>query len=720
MEFFGGFTPYPVNPTNFTQGNFPCAWKQYNIIWPDDELPPRANFDYIGYAFLSIFIVLSGENWNEIYFAQHRATWEHYGPTATIYFVLLFVLGNLILFNLFIAILISNMEGEEEDETPSPHGDSAAAEAVQQRVFEYQFGHYVDRASNGEALLAPSTPVDSSMSRKSNKHLDAAGSQSSHSLMRKNRQSVHTLVEVEGSSDKSLCLFSWNNPVRRGCARLVWHPHFDRVVFVLILISSLLLGIDWPGWDSDATIKQVLGGFDILFTVLFTIEMMLKIIVYGFIYSKDKRHPAYLRVGWNVLDFVVVLISIFSLISREVDSLNKLPTASLRAVRALRALRPLRLIARMENMRVVVSTLLGAIPAVGIFALVLLLFVIIFAILFMQTFGGKLGYCLDPLYSDSVYESRVVPGYNNELEQNDYEECMALPRYNLTRYNTAGVELTDPRFADPNDRYYNGEDGYNMYTEFPQWVNPDFGHFDNVATSVLLLLEVACLEGWPDVMYRVMDTDLKRNYINPYWLSTEQDPNGLYGQEHLPNTYFGAFFFVVWIVLGCFVLLNMVIGVVLDSFNQIKQENDGLTMMTEEQGEWVKAQKAIMASRPLKQATPPKEPWRMPAFTLVTSNGFDLAIMSIIVLNMFFMCITTWDPSPFNDDIKVLAEITNVSNLIFFVFYVVEMILKVRSNAARACERRALGERFLFAEPLLSVGLTGCVKAFTPMSGANS
>ena len=149
MEFFGGFTPYPVRPTNFTQDNFPCAWKQYSIIWPD-ETPPRANFDYIGNAFLSIFIVLSGENWNEIYFDQHRATWEQNGPAATIYFVLLFVLGNLILFNLFIAILISNVDqDDEEEEGGGFKADAETAHNISQPVFEYSFGCYVDRASSG-------------------------------------------------------------------------------------------------------------------------------------------------------------------------------------------------------------------------------------------------------------------------------------------------------------------------------------------------------------------------------------------------------------------------------------------------------------------------------------------------------------------------------------------------------------------------------------------
>ena len=39
-------------------------------------------------------------------------------------------------------------------------------------------------------------------------------------------------------------LFSWANPVRRGAAFVVWHPWFDLVIIVLIVVSSVLLAID--------------------------------------------------------------------------------------------------------------------------------------------------------------------------------------------------------------------------------------------------------------------------------------------------------------------------------------------------------------------------------------------------------------------------------------------------------------------------------------------
>merc|ERR1719440_819080 len=54
-------------------------------------------------------------------FDSHRATWDYDRtsafpfPFAILYFLLLFVIGNLLLFNLFIAILLSNFDEEEDD-----------------------------------------------------------------------------------------------------------------------------------------------------------------------------------------------------------------------------------------------------------------------------------------------------------------------------------------------------------------------------------------------------------------------------------------------------------------------------------------------------------------------------------------------------------------------------------------------------------------------------
>ena len=257
----------------------------------------------------------------------------------------------------------------------------------------------------------------------------------------------------EISGDKSLCLFSWKNPVRRTAAKLVWHPFFDNFIVVLILVSSLLLAVEWPGWWTSSPQMVVLMVFDRIFTVLFTLEMLLKIVVLGFVRSKTPQYPAYLRSVWNVLDFVIVAISLTTWIGNQIPAIASLKF--LKAIRTLRALRPLRLISRAEGMKQVINTLGRAMTAVGALGVVLFLFFSIFAILGMELFAGKFGYCLDP---EGRYDGVYLPGLNTSASPNgnapanlnaanDFTECMSLPKYNLKRVDTLGCFIA--HYDDP-------------------------------------------------------------------------------------------------------------------------------------------------------------------------------------------------------------------------------------------------------------------------------
>ena len=76
----------------------------------------RYSFSDFGWSMVTIFIILTGENWNEIMYIVIR----NYGFGSCIYFVSLIIIGNLMLLNLFLAILLKyiseNVSEEEEEE----------------------------------------------------------------------------------------------------------------------------------------------------------------------------------------------------------------------------------------------------------------------------------------------------------------------------------------------------------------------------------------------------------------------------------------------------------------------------------------------------------------------------------------------------------------------------------------------------------------------------
>lgn len=75
-----------------------------------------------------------------------------------------------------------------------------------------------------------------------------------------------------------------------------------------------------------------------VFTIIFAIEMGLKVMAQGFIFNTK----AYMRSGWNVMDGILVFVSILDFLISVVFGSNRRIFGILRVFRLLRTLRPLR------------------------------------------------------------------------------------------------------------------------------------------------------------------------------------------------------------------------------------------------------------------------------------------------------------------------------------------------------------------------------------------
>ncbi|VDO89281.1 unnamed protein product [Schistosoma mattheei] len=76
------------------------------------------------FIFLLTMKILTGEDWNEVMYhgmrAYENSPW--YG-VVVIYFIFLFICGNCILLNVFLAIAVDNLN-EDEDEEEEGNGDA--------------------------------------------------------------------------------------------------------------------------------------------------------------------------------------------------------------------------------------------------------------------------------------------------------------------------------------------------------------------------------------------------------------------------------------------------------------------------------------------------------------------------------------------------------------------------------------------------------------------
>ncbi|XP_045691912.1 sodium channel protein type 9 subunit alpha [Phyllostomus hastatus] len=390
----------------------------------------------------------------------------------------------------------------------------------------------------------------------------------------------------------------WN--IRITCYRIVEHSWFESFIVLMILLSSGALAFEDIYIEKKKVIKTILEYADKIFTYIFILEMLLKWVAYGY--------KTYFTNAWCWLDFLIVDVSLVTLVA---NLLHYSELSAIKSLRTLRALRPLRALSRFEGMRVVVNALIGAIPSIMNVLLVCLIFWLIFSIMGVNLFAGKFYECVN-----------VTNGLRFPTSQvENYSDCVALTN-----------------------------DSKNV-----RWKNLKV-NFDNVGFGYLSLLQVATFKGWMDIMYAAVD-------------SVNVDKQPIY--EY--NLYM-YIYFVVFIIFGSFFTLNLFIGVIIDNFNQQKKKLGGQDIfMTEEQKKYYNAMKKLGSKKPQKPIPRPGNKFQGCIFDLVTNQAFDITIMVLICLNMITMMVEHENQS------KYMTDVLYWINVVFIILFTGECVLKLFS-----------------------------------------
>ena len=195
---------------------------------------------------MTIFQVLTGEDWN----AAMYAAIETNGWGAAVYFISLFIFGGYIMLNLFLAVLLGG-----------------AMDAVEQPV-DMQKELMIRAGTYNEPAVEPQ-PIE-----------------------------VGEFSVIEG---KTCCVLGPANSVRLGMQQIIQDSRFDNLILACILISSCTLALEKPpqrSHEQDDSVAEILDSLDLIFTIVFSFEMIIKVSTVGLIFSKG----TYLRNPWNVLD----------------------------------------------------------------------------------------------------------------------------------------------------------------------------------------------------------------------------------------------------------------------------------------------------------------------------------------------------------------------------------------------------------------------------------
>ncbi|KAF4518090.1 hypothetical protein B566_EDAN007791 [Ephemera danica] len=408
---------------------------------------------------------------------------------------------------------------------------------------------------------------------------------------------IFRLIEPRGClkerDDYSLYVFSPENSFRSLCCWLVEQRWFDNVVLLFIGLNCITLAMERPNIPPDSAERVFLATANYVFTVVFALEMMIKVIATGMFYGRD----AYFTSGWNIMDGALVLISIIDLLMSVISESSPRIFGILRVFRLLRSLRPLRVINRAPGLKLVVQTLLSSLRPIGNIVLICCTFFIIFGILGVQLFKGAFYYCEGP----------DIKNVRNKTD------C-----------------LSDKRNA---------------------WVNRKY-NFDDLGKALMSLFVLSSKDGWVNIMYTGLDA-----------VGVDQQPIENYSEWRL-------LYFISFLLLVGFFVLNMFVGVVVENFHRCREEQE-------------KEEKARRAAKRAKQMEKKRRRMHEPPYyasysnprrlvhNVVTSKYFDLAIAAVIGLNVVTMAMEFYMMP------KALTYALKIFNYFFTAVFILESIMKL-------------------------------------------
>uniref|UniRef100_A0A915MW78 Ion transport domain-containing protein n=1 Tax=Meloidogyne javanica TaxID=6303 RepID=A0A915MW78_MELJA len=286
---------------------------------------------------------------------------------------------------------------------------------------------------------------------------------------------------------------------------------------VTIILNCVVLAMEQHLPKNDKKpMSEKLEKTEPIFMAIFCIECVLKVIAFGFVMHKG----SYLRSGWNIMDFIVVVTGVLTMMPFSPSGGDKSEGVDLRTLRAVRVLRPLKLVSGIPSLQVVLKSILCAMAPLLQIGLLVLFAIVIFAIIGLE------------FYSSAFHAA-----------------C----------YNEFGeiVNLSEKPFPCSNKSASTG--AYNCDVPgaicLSQWIGPNYGitSFDNIAFAMITVFQCITMEGWTTIMY--------------------------YTNDSLGSTYNWAYF-IPLIVLGSFFMLNLVLGVLSGEFakermQQINRELEG-------------------------------------------------------------------------------------------------------------------------------------------------
>ncbi|XP_011633278.1 voltage-dependent T-type calcium channel subunit alpha-1G-like isoform X4 [Pogonomyrmex barbatus] len=290
----------------------------------------KYNFDDLGKALMSLFVLSSRDGWVNIMYTGLDAVGvdqqpiENYSEWRLLYFIAFILLVGFFVLNMFVGVVVENFHRCREEQEKEERVRRAAKRALQ---------------------------------------------------MEKKRRSEWPPGQLEMHEPPYYTHYSKS---RLFVHNVVTSKYFDLAIAAVIGLNVVTMAMEF--YMMPKALTYALKIFNYFFTAVFILESFMKLVALGIqLYLKDK---------WNQLDVGIVILSVVGIVLEEVESkIIPINPTIIRVMRVLRIARVLKLLKMAKGIRALLDTVMQALPQVGNLGLLFFLLFFIFAALGVELFG---------------------------------------------------------------------------------------------------------------------------------------------------------------------------------------------------------------------------------------------------------------------------------------------------------------------------------------------
>ncbi|XP_056144457.1 voltage-dependent P/Q-type calcium channel subunit alpha-1A [Lampris incognitus] len=388
LEFYMGkfHTTCFDNHTGEIREEFPCGTEAPSRLCPEGTtcrqywLGPNygiTQFDNILFAVLTVFQCITMEGWTDLLYYSNDASGSAWN---WMYFIPLIIIGSFFMLNLVLGVL----SGEFAKERERVENRSEFLKLRRQQQIERELNGYLEWICKAEEVILADDENEG----------DYDGSRRRATKNHKNKAELLNPEEGEGdmavgspfarASLKSSKLEGSNFNRRERRLRffirhIVKSQAFYWTVLCLVGLNTLCVAV--VHYDQPEPLSDFLYFAEFIFLGIFLSEMFIK--MYGL------GRQAYLNSSFNCFDCIVICGSIFEVLWSIIQPGTSFGISVLRALRLLRIFKVTKYWASLRNL---VVSLLNSMKSIISLLFLLFLFIVVFALLGMQLFGGQFNF----------------------------------------------------------------------------------------------------------------------------------------------------------------------------------------------------------------------------------------------------------------------------------------------------------------------------------------